>query len=281
LPKDQRQGFSLHTGYYSTAGAMVTQFSQFHSIAGNLAKKLVSASKRDGTVIGNFTRIYQEQRDILPLPNHTKEASKFLNRSLTRVPQIVEQYTDQRVGTMKETGNPLDFALQKEGHYFAVETPQGIRYTRNGSFSIGHDGKLVTKTGYPVLSRDYFSNQKSYIQIPSNAEEATLTVDKDGNLYQDGALISSLAIIQHDNVKYLKNEGGSLLKTLREEEYTVLENSQSVVNGFLEQSNIDPVTEMVGLIETHRLIDQYSKVMKSHMDDLNSDAIHKLAKTKA
>ena len=64
-------------------------------------------------------------------------------------------------------------------------------------------------------------------------------------------------------------------------ELTELTNGDVVSQGFLETSNINPVSEMVGLIETNRLVEMYQKVMHSHMNDLNSDAINKLASIKA
>jgi len=65
------------------------------------------------------------------------------------------------------------------------------------------------------------------------------------------------------------------------DELTELADSSLVMQGFLETSNVNPVSEMVGLIETNRFVDMYQKVMKSHMNDLNSEAISKLASTKA
>lgn len=146
----------MQTGYYSATGGMVTQFNRLDVISNNLANLNTNAYKRDDVVVGDFLRLYQEARDELPLRNHTKEASQFLNRSMDRVPQIVEEYTDRSIGAMKQTGNPLDFALQKPDQFFAIETPNGIRYTRDGAFNVDAEGRLVTKEGFPVLPRDYF-----------------------------------------------------------------------------------------------------------------------------
>jgi flagellar basal-body rod protein FlgF len=59
-----------------------------------------------------------------------------------------ESYTVFEQGSFKETGNPYDVALEDKG-FFAVQTPNGIRYTRNGAFTLGVEGLLVTKDGYP------------------------------------------------------------------------------------------------------------------------------------
>ncbi len=57
------------------------------------------------------------------------EAAQYLNRSFSRVPQITDAYTDFSLGTLQTTDNTFDLALGKEGQFFAVKTPQGIRLT--------------------------------------------------------------------------------------------------------------------------------------------------------
>ena len=70
------------------------------------------------------------------------------------MPIISEEYTDRSVGNLTQTDNPLDFALQRENAFFAIQTPDGIRYTRDGSFNINSDGQIVNKDGHLVLSRN-------------------------------------------------------------------------------------------------------------------------------
>ncbi len=268
----------MQSGFYAATGGMVTQFNRLDAISNNLANSNTAGFKRDDVVIGDFLRLYKEQRDDLPLRNHTKDAAKFLNRSMDRVPQIVEQYTDRSLGHMLRSGNDLDFAMQRENAYFAVETPEGVRYTRSGEFSLNNNGRLVTKEGFPVLPKEYFQ-ESGYIDFSSDQK---VTFDKDGNYYIDEVLAGSIGIFEFENQKYIKKEGGNLYKELREgEDRRILEGSGALVQGFIEKSNVNPVLEMSALIETNRLVDMYSKVMKSHMDDLNSDAITKLANIKA
>jgi flagellar basal-body rod protein FlgG len=88
-------------------------------------------------------------------------------------------------------------------------------------------------------------------------------------------------IVRSDDIRSLLKEGTSFYKYKSLEEVTQLEDGNFVSQGFLETSNVNPVSEMVNLIETNRFVDMYQKVMKSHMNDLNSEAISKLASTKA
>jgi len=276
----------MQNGYYTTTGAMVTQFNRLDVISNNLANVNTTAFKRDDVVIGDFKRIFQETQEEMPIKNHTKEAAKYLNASIDRVPQVSEQYIEFKQGGLKATGNSLDFALKREDAFFMVDTPDGVRLTQNGSFVINDQGTLTTKEGYPVLPSTYFQN-KQYIQVEANS---TFTVDKTGNIYSanlaegfsEGEIpLGRIFIAQSDDIKSLTKEGSSLYKFKDIEDIKDLQNADVVAQGFLETSNINPVSEMVGLIEAHRMVEMYQKVMTSHMNDLNNDAINKLAQTRA
>jgi flagellar basal-body rod protein FlgG len=276
----------MQNGYYTTTGAMVTQFNRLDVISNNLANVNTTAFKRDDVVIGDFKRIFQEAQEQLPIKNHTKEAAKYLNASIDRVPQVSEQYVEFKQGGLKATGNPLDFALKREDAFFAVDTPEGVRLTQNGSFVINEQGTLTTKEGYPVLPSTFFQNGQ-YIQVEANN---TFTVDKTGNIYsanltegfEEGEIpLGRLFIAQSDDIKSLTKEGTNLYKFKDIEDIKDLQNADVVAQGFLETSNINPVKEMVGLIEAQRMVEMYQKVMTSHMNDLNNDAINKLATTRA
>ncbi len=276
----------MQNGYYTTAGAMVTQFNKLDVISNNLANVNTTAFKRDDVVIGDFKRIYQEYQDKMPIKNNTKEAAKYLNGSIDRVPQVSEQYVEFRQGGLKATGNSLDFALKREDVFFMVETPDGVRLTQDGSFVINNDGVLTTKDGFPVLPSTYFQNGQ-YIKVETNN---TFTVDKTGNIYsadivngfdQGEVPTGRLFIAQSGDVKTLTKEGTSLYKFNDIKDIKDLQDADVVAQGFLETSNINPVNEMVGLIESSRMVEMYQKVMTSHMNDLNNDAINKLAQTRA
>jgi len=144
----------MQTGYYSAAAGMVAQFNRLDTISNNLANVNTVGFKEDTSVIGDFMRIYKEARDTLPNANNSEDAASFINRTMTRAPQVVDAYTDHSVGVMQKSSNPLDFALSNEGLFFAVKTPDGIRLTRDGTFTKNEEGVLVTKDGYEVLPDD-------------------------------------------------------------------------------------------------------------------------------
>lgn len=159
-----------------------------------------------------------------------------------------------------------------------VQTPDGVKFTKNGSFSLDASGNLVTKDGDRVLSSSYFTDKKGTIQIPNNAR---VTGDSNGNIYADGNLVARLFIAQPNDLRNMQKIGDNLYKIDNLKDIKDIDGSNGIAYGYVQMSNVNPVTEMVGLIETNRLVDMYQKVMTTQMNDLNQDAIQKLASIKA
>jgi flagellar basal-body rod protein FlgG len=258
-------------GYYDAAGAMVTQFNRLNVISNNLANVNTTGYKQDDIIIGDYERLFSEKRDELPLENNTKEAAKFLNRALNKVPIVVEEYTDFSIGDLQRTSNPLDVALKEKNRFFSIQTPSGEKLTRAGNFQIDSEGYLVNKDGFKVLDA-----QNQPIQLKPSYP---VTIDKNGNIYQNQKLVATLKISRVDNLNKLKKVGDNMYDFIPDT--VTLDPTNSTLQGFLEKSNVNPVREMTNLIETNRLVEQYQKVMTTFMDDLNRDAIEKLANVRA
>lgn len=275
----------MQGGYYGAVGGMVTQINRLDVISNNLANAKTTGFKRDDVVIGDFLRLYEQSKDFLPIREQTKDAAKFYNRTLNRVPQVVEEFTNHKAAGVIQTDNTFDFALGRDNAYFMIETPAGVRYTRDGSFVLNENGRLVNKEGFPVLPREYKPEAPQYIDV---IDGFFVSVDRNGNIYQrslnneaitENVLTNNLAVVSFENQKYLRKMGDNLYEYPDERlnERIIQEQSGCVYQGYLEQSNINVVYEMTGLIETNRLVEMYSKVIKTQMDDLNSEAIQKLA----
>ena len=270
----------MQAGYYNAAAGMVTQFNRLETIANNLANVNTAGYKEDNVITGDFMRLYKDARDNLPNATNSKDAAKFLNRTLDRAPQIVDSYTNQSVGVIQKTDNPFDFALSKEGLFFAVQTPNGIRLTRDGSFTVNNDGKLVTKEGFDVLGSD-----GKPISIDSKA--TTMQTDLNGKMSTNipGSIKfvngKDLYIVAPDNLRKLQKEGSNLYNYDQTDPIKPQMQTASVKQGFIEKSNVNAVDMMVKMIESNRLVGMYQKVMDAQMNDLNQDAIEKLAVTKA
>jgi len=258
-------------GFYDAAGGMVTQFNRLNVISNNLANVNTPGFKQDDIIIGEYERLFSTKRDILPLENNTKEAAKFLNRNINKVPVVVEEYTNYSIGTLQKSSNPLDVALKQKNSFFVVDF-NGQKLTRAGNFNLDSQGYLVTKEGYKIL--DIENNP---IQIPLNASK--IVIDQNANIYVDNEKITTLKIVKIDNLNTLKKLGNTMWSF--DSNRAKIATINSTLQGFIEKSNVNPVNEMTQLIETNRLVEQYQKVMTTFMDDLNKDAIEKLASVRA
>ena len=89
---------------------------------------------------------------------------------------------------------------------------------------------------------------------------------------------AKLFIFQPDNSAFVKKTGDNLYIYEHESKYTPLEESGAVKQGFIEKSNVNAVKMMTQLIETNRLVGMYQKAMDTQMNEMNRDAIEKLAK---
>ena len=170
--------------------------------------------------------------------------------------------------------------MKREDLFFLVEVKPGdVRLTKNGSFNLDEEGFLVTKEGYKVLAFNYFTGKQGGIKVPQGER---LTADKSGNLYSNEQPLTRLFLAQPKEVRNLTKEGDNLYVLPDLKELNDLgDGTDSVAQYYTQISNVNAVAEMVGLIETNRLVEMYQKVMTSHMDDLNQDAINKLGNVKA
>ena len=273
----------MQNGYYQATGAMVTQLNRLDVISNNLANINTSGYKKEDVVIADFKRIFREIQDELPIQNHTRDASRFVNSTIDRVPQINHTYTDFSTGTLKSTSNPLDFAITREDTFYLVKTNNGeVRLSKDGNFQLDNEGYLVNKQGYRVLSSNYFNNpENDGIQIDPNS--SYISTDKNGNISVDGVNIARFFVAQVDDVRNLKKDGDNVYRIYDDDLTRIrdLAESNAIRQGFSQGSNVNPVLEMTGLIEANRMVEMYQKVMTSHMDDLNQEAINKLASTNA
>jgi len=146
--------------------------------------------------------------------------------------------TDFTAGSVQQTGRPLDFALEGEG-FLVVDTPAGERYTRSGSFSLDPSGTLVTASGDTVLG------EGGPIVLPPGKVE----VERDGNIKVNGSPVARIRVDLPAGTP--RREGGSLWIPDGDGS-TVPREDVRVKQGHLEESNVDPVSALVEMIEIQR-----------------------------
>ena len=262
---------------------MVAQQHRLDQISNNLANVDTEGYKRDISLQKAFPELLLRRMNddgVMRVPHRGQSLGSVDNAPMvgklgTGVAQN-EAYTIFEQGSLSETQNPFDVALQGEG-FLAVETPAGERYTRNGSFLLGPESLLVTKDGYPVLSEE-----GEPIQIRKN----NFIIDKDGTIYasdnfpddprrlismfenewEDVEEVGRLKLVDVREPRYLRKQGGSMWNTTWESGPAQVVNGDErpvVQQGFLEKANVNPVTEMVRMIEVNRAYEANQRAVQA------------------
>ncbi len=176
--------------------------------------------------------------------------------------------TDFSEGIVKETGNPLDFALEGDG-FFVVQTPQGPRYTRAGNFTLDAQRQLVTQDGYPVLGDG----------APIVLNDTTgkgIWLSRDGNFMVDDTQVAHLDVVKFKNPQALERMGNNLYSSTNASGQAAPANT-GVEQGYLEGSNVNPVEEMINLLDIYRAYEAQQKTLKA-ADQLDGHAANDVGK---
>lgn len=161
-------------------------------------------------------------------------------------------------GSIEQTDNPLDLAISGRG-FFVVENDGGEAYTRNGHFSVDKDGFLRTSNGNPILG------QGGWINISRDGEKVgEFVVTSDGDIYVDGEFIDTLRVVDFDSYEGLGKIGSGLFVSNDDMIARDLdESSVLIMQGKLEESNVNPVSEMIELINIQRKFESGQKAISS------------------
>jgi flagellar basal-body rod protein FlgF len=223
-------------------------------IANNIANVSTPGFKRDSAKFEEYVammRPAEGQKGMQPV-SFVKDAG------VTR---------DTGQGNIEQTGAPLDLAISGKG-YFAVQTPAGLRYTRDGHFSLDGNGNLVTSQGY---------------QVQGDGGAITIApTDGDINIAPDGMISSvvrgvgnqlgKIKVVDFADDSLLTKQGSSLYSTGQ------TPNTPATVNirqGALEASNVQPVIEISKMLEVQRAYEATANLSKSE-EDMMSQAIQQL-----
>ncbi len=168
-------------------------------------------------------------------------------------------------GMVQKTENPLDLAIEGDG-FFKVQTPNGFRYTRAGNFTLSRDGMLINADGFPVMGRRG--------EIVVNGKN--IQVDGDGSVKVDGNEVDKIACVVFSAPELLRKEGRTLfVLDLPQEE--IEEGGGQIVQGALENSNVNPLEEMIRLVDSLRVYESCVKAIQTD-DQLNSRAANELGR---
>lgn len=204
---------------------------EMQAIAHNIANASTTGFRREGVIFSEFVRNLGGE-----------EAPLSMATARARQTSLVQ-------GGLSFTGGSLDLAIEGPG-FFRVETDQGERLTRAGHFAIDAEGRLVNPDGFRLLDEG-----GAPIQVPPGAEVA---VARDGTISADGQPVAQLGLVVPEDPSQLSRLSG----TLHEAGDAVVPAEGAVIHqGFLEDSNVSPITEMARMIEVQRAYEAGQKFL--------------------
>lgn len=175
---------------------------------------------------------------------------------------------DTREGPMTQTSNQLDVAINGEG-YLTVDTAGGDRYTRDGHFRLDENGMVVNASGNPVM----LTNNQPLVLAPT---ETQISIAADGSVSTENGLVGKLKVVKFENEQAMQKVGDNTYQT----DETPTDVSQPrIVQGMLEESNVQPVVQMTNMISLLRNYQNVQKLIDSE-SDRQSKAIQTLSQSK-
>lgn len=178
-----------------------------------------------------------------------------------------QNFISRRAGAMTHTGNPLDIAVSGNA-WMAVNTPAGQAYTRDGRLKITATGELQTTAGMPVLDLG-----GTPIQINQNA--GPIIISREGEIFQGEKLISAIGLFELPANAKLDRAAGSAVTSSLPAQPVTDRTKIDVMQGHLEQSNVNPVMEMARLIEVSRGFEAVSQTL-ADLDSSLKNAVRSL-----
>jgi len=238
----------MSQGIYIALSGAKLQERRLELLSNNLANASTTGYKSDNISASSFEFALDESM--------TSDGNAY-NGTYTKTRQVS---TDFSTGHIKNTGSPLNLALDGPG-FFVVETPFGERYSRQGNFSLNKDGGLATSDGYKIKGKSL-----------SDLGNGNVNIDSEGNVYLNGLKKGSIEIVEFEDKNSLKKEGHSLFAKTRDDIREMKPENTAVKQGFLEMSNVNVVSEMVDMIEVNRLYEAYQKMIRT-IDESTGQAI--------
>jgi len=246
-------------GLYTSANGMMALEESQAAIANNIASVSTNGFRRHQPVLMGFYEVFS---NTLSSP-----AALQLQRAPGGGVRVAETFTGLAHGTMQDTGDPLHLAIDGDG-FFAVETPRGVRYTRDGNFTADPEGDLATSDGYKVLSVE---------GQPMDVRGRKIVVNGDGQVSVDGVRAGHIQVAAFEEPRQLLREGENLFAAPEGVLLATANADGTVVHqGRLESSNVNLSLEMTNMLLGLRAYEANQRAIHA-ADDTLSQLIDRVA----
>ena len=252
-------------GLYTAYTGMINEQKRLDVISNNLANSDTVGYKTERVASQAFDDVL-----TIKIRDNSVGYNNLPIGSMSLGVKIGETYTDYGQGSYRETGNTFDLALQGDG-FFTVRCPNKngdsvTRYTRNGCFTMTHDGFIVDPSG------NHLQGTGGDLQVPV---DATIVIDKTGGVYANGEYVDTILLTDFEDYDYIEKYGDNMYQTVdgaTEKTCTGLINQ-----GYTEQSNVNVVSEMVDMITVTRAYEAGQKVMQT-VDNMLDSSVNSIGR---
>ena len=258
-------------GLYTAYTGMIMEQNRMDILSNNLANSATNGYKKEGCTAKSFEdqlalKIKDTSEYNIPKP------LGYVNMGV----KIGETYTDWSQGNFEVTDNAEDLAIAGDG-FFALSytNKQGetsVKYTRDGAFKVNTEGYLVTKDGDYVLNANDARNGNVNGRIQVDPTQK-ITVDELGNIYQNDQQVGTIGIVDFADYDYLAKYGENMYDLVNGG--TVTAANGRIVQGTLESSNVNVVSEMVNMITISRAYQAGQKVINT-IDETLDKAVNQV-----
>ena len=243
----------MNSGMYSALSGNVTAMKRLDIISNNLANVNTPGFKKDKMLFESMLAGTQN-------PPRVPEGS-----TADPILQKETVFIDYAPGAVSQTGNTFDLALNGDG-FFVINTPGGPAYTRQGNFHLSADGALITADGNAVVGE----------AGPITVKGSKVVIDAKGQVTADGVPAGTIKVVDFPRPYTMTKVGSAQFVPVNSQVATQTARGE-ILQGHLEGSNVETITEMVQMIETSRYFEACAKVIKGY-DDMASKAVNELGK---
>lgn len=254
-------------GLYTAWTGMANEQKRLDVISNNLANSATVGYKKEGVTSQSF----DEQLTIKIKDKSEPLTGERIIGSMSLGVKVGEVYTDYSGGSLRETENTFDLAIDGNGFFqVAVTDREGqthLRYTRAGGFHMTSDGYVVNAEG------NHLQGESGDVLVPTDAGE--ILVDIDGSIYADGEYVDKISLFDFEEYDYLKKYGDVMYEPV---DGAVQKDATGLIRqGYTEQSNVNVVSEMVNMIAITRAYEANQKVIQT-MDQTLDDAANSIGR---
>ena len=253
-------------GLYTSGWGMLALNKKMDVISNNLANASTNAFKKDTVVLESFPEMLTKR--ISENSMNPKQNIGHMQLS-SDIGEISTNYSE---GFYSNTNNNLDFAIKdSKNAFFTIAIPKENDsyteyYTRDGGFKLDSNNRLVTSDGSFVLG------QNGVIALKGN----DFSIKSDGTIIEDGEKVDKLLIKQFENPQSLRKYGNNLVQKTQETNEEVFKGN--VLQGYIEQSNVNSINEMVEMINVVRAYEANQKVIQAQDSTLDK-AVNEVGRT--